>query len=146
LLMGMVLCFIYPHYQYYIDPDGTAYLTISQRYANGDYLKAINGYWSPWSCWLTAGVIKLGLHAIPASVTVNSIGAAGFLFISQSFFLRFGMTRKLQWLLCITLALFLCFSGSLLMTFGSVSFCFLRYGLCFLKALRISQHYGSFMV
>jgi len=110
LLMGMVLCFIYPHYQYYIDPDGTAYLTISQRYANGDYLKAINGYWSPWSCWLTAGVIKLGLHAIPASVTVNSIGAAGFLFISQSFFLRFGMTRKLQWLLCITLALFLCFA------------------------------------
>ncbi len=54
LLMSVVLWLIYPHYQYYIDPDGTAYLTIAQRYANGDYAQAINGYWSPWACWLTA--------------------------------------------------------------------------------------------
>lgn len=110
LLMCMVLFIIYPHYQYYIDPDGTAYLTISQRYANGDYLKAINGYWSPWSCWLTALLIKAGLSAIPASVIINALGAIGFLFISQSFFLRFDITRKLHWLLNITLTFFLCYT------------------------------------
>jgi hypothetical protein len=110
LLMCVVLFFIYPHYQYYVDPDGTAYLTISQRYANGDYARAINGYWSPWSCWLTALLIKGGLAAIPASVVINAIGAVGFLFISQSFFLKFGIERKQQWLLNITLALFLCFA------------------------------------
>ena len=110
LLMCIVLFFIYPHYQYYIDPDGTAYLTISQRYANGDYARAINGYWSPWSCWLTALLIKGGLAAIPASVVINALGATGFLFISQSFFLKFEIVRKQQWMLNVTLALFLCFA------------------------------------
>jgi hypothetical protein len=110
LLMCIVLYLIYPHYQYYVDPDGTAYLTISQRYANGDYRKAINGYWSPWSCWLTAMLIKAGIAAIPASVIINAIGATGFLFISQSFFRVFRITRQLQWLLCITVALFLCYA------------------------------------
>ncbi len=110
LLMWVALYIIYAHYQYYIDPDGTAYLTISKRYANGDYHRAINGYWSPWSCWLTALLTKAGLDAIPASVVINSIGAAGFLFISQSFFLKFNIERKLQWLMCITLAFFLCYA------------------------------------
>ena len=110
LLMWVVLFLIYPHYQYYIDPDGTAYLTISRRYATGDFQRAINGYWSPWACWLTAGLMKLGLQAIPASVIINALGATGFLFISQSFFLRFGIIRKMQWLLNITLAFFLCYA------------------------------------
>lgn len=110
LLMCTVLFIIYPHYQYYIDPDGTAYLTISQRYANGDTFTAINGYWSPWACWLTAILIKQGIAAIPASVIINTLGATGFLFISQSFFLRFNIISKLQWLLNSTLALFLCFA------------------------------------
>src|SRR3954465_15802580 len=91
VLMCVVLFFIYPHYQYYIDPDGTAYLTISQRYADGEYAKAINGYWSPWSCWLTALLIKAGINVIHASWLVNIAGATGFLFIAQSFFLRFNI-------------------------------------------------------
>lgn len=110
LLMWIVLWLIYPHYQYYIDPDGTAYLTISKRYAGGDIQRAINGYWSPWACWLTAGLIKLGLQAIPASVIINALGATGFLYISQSFFMRFGIVRKMQWMLNITLAFFLCYA------------------------------------
>ncbi len=110
LLMGVLLFVVYPHYQYYVDPDGTAYLTISERYARGDYQTAINGYWSPWSCWLTALLIRGGLAAIPASVVINALGAAGFLYISQSFFLRFGIIRKLQWMLNITLAFFLCYA------------------------------------
>ena len=110
LLMYIVLCIIYPHYQYYIDPDGTAYLTISHRYAVGDYITAINGYWSPWSCWLTALVIKAGFADIPASVIVNALGASGFLLVSQSFFLKFNIISKLQWTLCVTLSLFLCYA------------------------------------
>ena len=110
LLMYVVLFIIYPHYQYYIDPDGVAYLTISKRYAIGDFQKAVNGYWSPWSCWLTALLIKGGMEAITASVIINTLGATGFLFISQSFFLRFNIIDQLQWLLNATLALFLCYA------------------------------------
>ncbi|MCW3123197.1 MAG: hypothetical protein JWQ38_2689 [Flavipsychrobacter sp.] len=110
LLMCVVLCIVYPHYQYYIDPDGTAYLTIAERYARGDYKTAINGYWSPWGCWLTALFIKSGLQAMVSSVIVNAMGAIGFLYISQSFFLRFGIQQKVQQILCGTLALFLCYA------------------------------------
>jgi hypothetical protein len=108
ILMWVVLYFIYPNYQYYIDPDGTAYLTISRRYAEGYYVQAINGYWSPWSCWLTALLIKQGFAAIPASVIINATGATGFLYITQSFFIRFGVIKHLQWLLTCALAVFLC--------------------------------------
>ena len=110
LLMCGVLFFIYPHYQYYVDPDDTAYLTISKRYASGDIQRAINGYWSPWACWLTAGLIRQGFEAILAGVIVNTVGGIGFLYISQSFFLRFDIKRNFQWLLNITLALFLCYA------------------------------------
>ena len=108
--MWLALYAIYPHYQYYIDPDGTAYLTISQRYATGDFQKAINGYWSPWSCWLTALLIRAGIAAIPASIIINSLGATGFLYISQWFFTKYGVARVLQWALNIALAIFLCYA------------------------------------
>lgn len=110
LLMYVLLYSIYPHYQYYVDPDGTAYLTIAQRYADGIFVQAINGYWSPWSCWLTALLIKAGLQPIPASVIINTIGATGFLYISQSFFLKFRVERALQWVLNLSLVVFLCFA------------------------------------
>ena len=110
LLMYAVLYIIYPHYRYYVDPDGTAYLTISQRYADGIFVQAINGYWSPWSCWLTALLIKAGLQPIPASVIINSIGAGALLYISQSFFLKFRIERMLQWVLNMSLIVFLCFA------------------------------------
>jgi len=111
LLMSAVLLLIYPHYQYYIDPDGTSYLTIAARYAAGDWTTAINGYWSPFSCWLTAGLMHIsGLPAIPASVIINALGAAGCLYISQSFFLRCAIVRSLQWMMNSSLSLFLCYA------------------------------------
>lgn len=110
MLMCLVLYFIYPAYQYYVDPDGTAYLTISRRYAEGVYVQAINGYWSPWSCWLTAVLIKAGLQPIPASVIINTLGATGFLYVTQSFLLKFDVARKLQWWLNGTMIVFLCYA------------------------------------
>ncbi len=108
--MYMLLFFMYPFYKYYIDPDGTAYLTISNRYAVGDFANAVNAYWSPWSCWFTALLIKGGVMPIPASVIINSLGASGFLFISQSYFLKFNIHKLYQWLLNFTLLFFLCYA------------------------------------
>jgi len=110
LLMCVALLLLYPHYQYYIDPDGVSYLTISQRYASGDYSRAVNGYWSPFACWLTAGIMHLGMSAIASSVVINTLTAVGFLYISQSFFIRFNMIRRLQWAFCVSLAVFLCYA------------------------------------
>lgn len=109
-----VLCIgvwlLYPWYQYYIDPDATAYLTIAKRYAYGDYNKAINGYWSPWSIWLTAGLIKTGLNAFPSAIIVNTLGAVGFLLGSQSLAALLRVKKGIQWLMAFTLALFLVYA------------------------------------
>jgi hypothetical protein len=110
LLLCVVVFFIFPLYQYNVDPDGTSYLTISARYAAGDYATAVNGLWSPWACWLTALLIKCGLAAIPASVIVNTSGALGFLFISDSLFRKFDFSVFIRWLFNITLVVFLCFA------------------------------------
>lgn len=111
MLMCILLYIIYPAYQYYIDPDGTAYLTISRRYAEGHLIQAINGYWSPWSCWLTALLIKwAGVMPIPGSVIVNTFGAVGFIYITQSLFLKFNVTKQFQWLLNGALVIFLCYA------------------------------------
>ena len=108
--MCLLVYFLYPSYQYYIDPDGTAYLTIARRYAIGDYAKAINGYWSPWSCWLSALFIRFGFKEIPASVIVNCIGGIGFIYISQSLFAKLKVITRLQWVFNITLSLFLSYA------------------------------------
>lgn len=110
MLLIALVAISYPHLQYYIDSDATAYLTIAQRYADGDLMRAINGYWSPWSCWLTALIMKTGMAVFPAAISVNTVAAIGWLFITQSLFLLFGIERRLQWILNFTLAVFLAYA------------------------------------
>ena len=110
LLLWGVLYVIFPLYRYDIDPDGTSYLTISQRYANGDISTAVNGLWSPWACWLTALLIKVGMLAIPASVVVNAAAATGLLWITWSLFIHQGIAARRLWGFCLSLVVFLCFA------------------------------------
>jgi len=109
-ILCLLLVVLFPNYQYYVDPDATAYLTISKYYAAGDLVRAVNGYWSPWSCWVVALFIKAGLTDLSSMVLANALGATGFIFISQSLFLKFDLAKKLQWVLNVTLALFLCYA------------------------------------
>lgn len=110
VMLWATVAIAFPHYQYYLDPDSTSYLTIARRYASGDYAKAINGLWSPWACWLTALLMKLGLSPVPAAVIVNTAGANGFLLMTGLLLKRFGATIKQQWLYLLPFALFLCFA------------------------------------
>lgn len=105
-----ILYFIFPYFKYFIDPDGTSYLTISARYATGDIAKAVNGLWSPWACWLTALLIKKGFAAIPASIIVNAAGGTGFMLVTHSLFLRFRISDWAQWCLNIAMGVFLSFA------------------------------------
>lgn len=69
----------FPFFQYAIDPDGTSYLALAHRWAAGDFARAVNGYWSPWSIWLTAGGLKLGLPESVAAVGQFALGGGLFL-------------------------------------------------------------------
>ncbi len=114
---------VFPFYQYYIDPDATAYLTIARRYAEGDYARAVNGYWSPWSTWLTALLIKAGIPAFKAAITVNAVAALGFWWLSNRLFLQFRLPGPFRdaWNIAFTvLLLYAVFWQS----FGDLWMCF----------------------
>ena len=110
VLFSIVVYCVFPLYQYNVDPDGTSYLTIAARYAAGDYTTAINGLWSPWACWLTALLIKCGMAAIPASIIINSVGALGFLFITDAIFKKFMFSSTVRWFFNLSLVVFLVFA------------------------------------
>lgn len=109
LLVAILYC-VFPFYQYYIDPDATAYLTLARRYAEGDFLKAVNGYWSPWAVWLTALFMKTGFAAFPAAIVVNGMAAVGFLWVSHSLFVFFDIKRSVRWILELALVIFLVYA------------------------------------
>ena len=110
LLLVALLAGVYPYYQYYIDPDAVGYLTVAKRYASGDYERAINGYWSPWSCWLTALFIKQNIEPFKSAIIVNAAGAICFLLASYFLFVKFITNRFALVALSSTLSVFLVFA------------------------------------
>lgn len=110
LLLVVALALVYPYYQYYIDPDAIGYMSVAQHYAKGEIQQAVNGYWSPWSCWLTAGLIKWGYEPFKAGIFINSIGAGGFLIASHFLFKKFLTNKKVILSLNTTLVCFLVYA------------------------------------
>jgi len=88
-LIGVVAV-AFPYFRYYIDPDATSYLTLVRCYVNGNYDQAINAFWSPMGCWLTALLVKAtGYPLFTAAIIVNTTAAAGTIVLSQVLFFRF---------------------------------------------------------
>lgn len=110
LFLGIALILAFPFFQYYLDPDGVAYLTLAKRYAAADYARAVNGYWSPWAVWLTAICIGQQMAPFAAAIFINALAGAGFLLASQSLFRFFGISRIAQWMFQLTLAGFLVYA------------------------------------
>ncbi len=110
VLFCLAVLLLYPHYKYYIDPDGVAYLTISGRYATGDYWKAVNGYWSPWSCWMTALVQKTGLGIMQSAVVVNVVAGVCWLGLLDNFFDYFQLSRRVKIAFSSSMVVFLLFA------------------------------------
>lgn len=123
LLLWLAVALLFPYCRYYIDPDAVAYLTISKRYASGDFINAINGYWSPWACWLTALGIKSGLEAFVSAIVVNTLGATGFLWASSRLFNRFSLLPMVSRWLHVVLVVFLA-SAVYLQSFADLWQCF----------------------
>ena len=62
----------YDSLQYLLDSDAVAYLTIAHRAAEGDWLKSINGLWSPLNSWLLVPFIKSGVDSWTAAKGLNA--------------------------------------------------------------------------
>ena len=59
--------FLFPYFKYVINADAVSYISIAQKYSNGDYLNAINGYWSPLWSWLLVPFILFGIEPLSAA-------------------------------------------------------------------------------
>ncbi len=71
-------------YRHNMQPDGTSYLSLAQKYLEGDFNNAINGYWSPLISWLMALFMSLGLEpTFSYGVVSTLIGWAALIGINQ---------------------------------------------------------------
>jgi hypothetical protein len=89
----LAVALLYPQYRDGVDPDATAYFTLARRWTRGDFQGAINGYWSPFSIWLTALLMKVGVPELAAAFSQNTLGALVFLGASVRLFQRFELSR-----------------------------------------------------
>lgn len=74
LLLGLALI---PSYRYQLNADATSYITIAQKYANGDLRQAINGYWGPLMSWLAVPFLWLNIDPLVAMKLVQVLIACG---------------------------------------------------------------------
>ena len=58
-------------YKYQISPDSISYISIAQKYLQGDFNHAINGIWSPFYSWCLIPLICLGVEPLFASVVLT---------------------------------------------------------------------------
>jgi YHS domain-containing protein len=75
LLYGVAYLCLVPFYQYQINPDAVSYIACAEAYANGDFAKSINGYWSPLLCWLIVPFLKLQIQPLLAIKLINLLAS-----------------------------------------------------------------------
>jgi hypothetical protein len=57
-VLGLVLCQLWAG-RFAIDADGTAYVDVARAWLRGDWIHALNPYWSPLYIWLVAGALGI---------------------------------------------------------------------------------------
>lgn len=107
MLLCCLVAWLWPYFQYYIDPDAISYLNITAKYVEGDYQHAINAFWSPMGCWLTAVLVKWTHWPLfQSAIIVNTIPAAGMVIAGQRLFQQFRSSNWECWCFGITSAIF----------------------------------------
>lgn len=64
VITGLMLL---PYFLFDISTDGISYINIAWKYINGDFGKAINGYWSPLYSWMLIPFLILKIEPILAT-------------------------------------------------------------------------------
>lgn len=58
LIYLLLFIFLWQYYQYVFDVDGVGYSIVAEHFSNGNWFRAINGFWSPLHSWLVAPFLK----------------------------------------------------------------------------------------
>ncbi len=99
----MLGIFFLRYYQYQINPDGISYISIAQKYLEGNFGDAINGYWGPLISWLLVPFLFFGLTPLIGVKILSLI--IGFLTIIgvRALSYRFGMSECIRGLILFSL-------------------------------------------
>lgn len=111
LLFLLIAIGYFPQFKYHIEGDAMGYIGSVQRYINGDYFNAINGFWSPLSIWLTAIGVKItGGSIVPVAYALNTISMLGIVLLSMRLLQRYVTSYSLfeLWVFGIGNAIFWC--------------------------------------
>jgi hypothetical protein len=103
ILYCLVWLLLHPSLGYLLDSDAVAYLTIAHRAADGEWVKSINGLWSPLNSWLLIPFIKLGFDSWMVSKIMNACFGGVLLLLSNTFFKRIALPT--QWVRLLTFIL-----------------------------------------
>ena len=71
----VLVALLHPFYRYHINPDATAYDSLAQKWASGDWTPAITGHWAPLLTWLLAIAHKLGLGLFAAITIIDAVAS-----------------------------------------------------------------------
>lgn len=77
VLALVVAAVLVPAYRYGVGIDGLSYLSIAEAYAEGDWSRALNAYWSPLFSWLLAPLLLVGVEPLLAASVLAALFAAG---------------------------------------------------------------------
>jgi hypothetical protein len=110
LILG---CFLFNYFLFITGVDGICYLSIAQKYASGDILNAINGYWSPLFSWLIVPFILKGYTPLSTLIASKILSLIIGLFTLLGLFClscRFKMNKTVKTLFIFSLIIpILCF-------------------------------------
>lgn len=84
LLYVAVAVTLLPWFYNEINPDGISYLSIAEKYAQGNFTDAINAYWSPLISWLLAPFLMVGFPAMLMSKILLIIIGGFIILISEA--------------------------------------------------------------
>ncbi len=98
----MGLAFL-PAFEYRINTDATAYVSIARHYLAGGFAQAINGYWGPLFSLLLAPVLATGLPPLVAARLVELAAGLATLFAVRRLALGLGASRASTGVLALCL-------------------------------------------
>jgi len=94
-------------FQYLLDSDATAYLTIAEQAAKGNWQRSVNGLWSPLNGWLLVPFIKMGFQPWMIAKVLNAVVGGVVLLLAYKLIVRFDEKTKiapyLLWVLPVVL-------------------------------------------
>ena len=90
LIGGMVL----PSYRFHLCTDTPSYISIAKKYAAGDYLDAINGFWSPLISWLLIPFLKFQIDPLVAFNILGFLSGLVIIILLGKYFIMFEIDQN----------------------------------------------------